>query len=112
MSSGRQKRDTPTGATGRARSAASGLHKPLAVMAKKKTMKPVTGKFGIGAKTVLAGHGGVRKPGPTVEKKPETQEPYPLPSFFGDARSSRRLVRACEGRSARPGRRATSVTGL
>jgi hypothetical protein len=83
MSSGRQKRDTPTGATGRARSAASGLHKPLAVMAKKKTMKPVTGKFGIGAKTVLAGHGGVRKPGPTVEKKPETQEPYPLPSFLG-----------------------------
>ncbi|MGC7094164.1 hypothetical protein ACPZ19_05830 [Amycolatopsis lurida] len=61
-------RDVPAGVTGRVRSAASGLHKPTGMTARRSAV----GRF-VGA----------RKPKPAVEEKPATPQPYSPPSFLG-----------------------------
>ncbi|WP_162788769.1 hypothetical protein [Amycolatopsis albispora] len=60
--------DVPAGATRRVRSAASGLHKPAGLTARRSAV----GRFGAD-----------RTPEPTAEEKPATPEPYSLPTFLG-----------------------------
>lgn len=69
MSSKQRKSDLPAGATGRVRSAVSGLRKPSAGRPKK---------------TVLAGHGGVSRLEPVEDETPASEsKPYSLPPFLG-----------------------------
>ncbi|GAB2757022.1 hypothetical protein [Amycolatopsis magusensis] len=78
MSNKQRNHHEPDGSTDRARSAASGLYRRVAT---EKKPKSVSGRFGLGPRTVVAGHGGIRKPEPVTEA--ESGKPYSPPSFLG-----------------------------